>query len=74
MTKFQKYLLIFLLVGLFVFAFIFIRQQELSRCKSFFAEQKDKIEGKIDFARYDSGNKGIYKWCDFVVYGISQSK
>lgn len=74
LTKFQKYLLALFLVGLTSLVFVMLRQQEISRCRNFFAEQKAKLSGRIDWARDDPNYKGLYRWCDFVVYGFNRYK
>lgn len=69
MTKFQKYLLGFLLIFLLVIVVVILRQQEISRCKSFYSERNEKVEGRIDFLRFNKSFSASYNWCDWILYG-----
>lgn len=74
LTIFQKYILLILFIGLLAFLIVFFRQQEISRCKSFYNERQDKIEGKIDFLRFEPNFTSSYRWCDWILYGFRYNK
>lgn len=69
LTRFQKCLIGISLVFILTIAAIVIRQQEISRCKSFYTERKEKLDGRIDFLRFDNNFSASYKWCDWILYG-----